>query len=205
MTAAKLRIDLSQGLIEVEGTEDFILEIYGDFKERLGQVAPSTPTPVSRTVEAPIPLQEPTPVVPSTASTSKATKPAAPRASNSSPSRKVKRNEPKFLSDLDLTKGKLGRLKDFHGTYAPKTNMEHNLIFTYFLKDGLDFEEINEDHLFTCYRATSIKIPKALRQSVLDTAQTKGWVETDPTGVIRLTIAGRNHLEHDLAKNVPTE
>lgn len=35
MTATKLRIDLKQGLLEVEGTDQFVREIYSDFKDRL--------------------------------------------------------------------------------------------------------------------------------------------------------------------------
>jgi hypothetical protein len=99
-----------------------------------------------------------------------------------------------------LNQGALGRLKDFHAKFVVKTNYEQNLVFTYFLKDGLGLEEIDEDHLFTCYRTLGIKIPKALRQSVLDTASTRGWVDTDITGMIRLTTVGRNYIEHDLAR-----
>lgn len=37
MTTTKIHINLSQGLIEVEGTETFVTKVYNDFKERLGQ------------------------------------------------------------------------------------------------------------------------------------------------------------------------
>lgn len=200
MTAAKLRIDLSMGLIEVEGSEAFILELYGDFKDRISQSAlgvTQPPQPLVQPTQTVDPAAAEIPQV-SVAKASMALKPVAAVAS-----RKLKRSkkeEPKLLTDLDLNHGTLGRLKDFHAKYALKTNMEHNLVFAYFLKDGMGLEEIGEDHLFTCYRTVGIKIPRALRQSVLDTAQTKGWIDTDATGLIRLTTVGRNHIEHDLAK-----
>jgi hypothetical protein len=207
MTAAKLRIDLSLGLIEVEGSEAFILELYSDFKERI-----SHPAPLAIQSSKAVIGESSDSVEPETLETYKAA--AAPKASPApnvatktaatNGARKPKRSrkeEPKLLTDLDLNQGKLGRLKEFHAKYAPKTNMEQNVIFTYFLKDGLGLDEISEDHLFTCYRTVGIKIPKALRQSVLDTAQTRGWVDTDATGLIRLTTVGRNHIEHDIAKN----
>ncbi|QIB07562.1 hypothetical protein GZ982_23450 [Pseudomonas fluorescens] len=200
MTAAKLRIDLSMGLIEVEGSEAFILELYGDFKNRISQ-------PALGVTQPPQPLLPPTQTVDSgivetpqvlAAKASVALKPMAAAASRKP--KRSKKEEPKLLTDLDLNQGTLGRLKDFHAKYSIKTNMEHNLVFAYFLKDGMGLEEIGEDHLFTCYRTVGIKIPRALRQSVLDTAQTKGWIDTDATGLIRLTTVGRNHIEHDLAK-----
>jgi hypothetical protein len=207
MMAAKLRIDLSQGLIEVEGSEAFILELYSDFKHRLSQTTPNIIEPSKPALsEAPHSPQL-DPLISSHAPATPKPTPAAKTSttSNQRKSKRSRKEEPKLLSDLDLNQGSLGRLKDFHARYAPKTNMEHNLIFTYFLKDGLNLEEITEDHLFTCYRTVQVKIPKALRQSVLDTAERKGWVDTDTTGAIRLTTIGRNHMEHDLAKSTDPE
>lgn len=203
MTAAKLRIDLSLGLIEVEGSEAFILELYGDFKERISHPAPLAIQSSKPVIAESSELDEPEPLKTYNAPASAKTIPVAKTAATNG-ARKPKRSrkeEPKLLTDLDLNQGQLGRLKEFHGKYAPKTNMEQNLIFTYFLKDGLGLDEVSEDHLFTCYRTVGIKIPGALRQSVLDTAQTKGWVDTDATGLIRLTTVGRNYIEHDIAKN----
>lgn len=202
MSVAKLKIDLSQGMIEVEGSEALILELYSDFKDRFKHMPISSIQPKLSPTEVgmDVPQAEPIAALPAPTAPAKVT--TATKSSTSAP-RKVKRpskEEPKLLSDLDLNQGPLGRLKEFHAKYAPKTNMEQNLIFTYFLRDGLGLEEISEDHLYTCYRAVSVKVPKALRQSVLDTANTKGWLGTDSTGTIKLTTAGRNHIEHDMEK-----
>ena len=35
MGDTKIRIDLSQGIIEAEGSEKFVLSIYSDFKEKI--------------------------------------------------------------------------------------------------------------------------------------------------------------------------
>ena len=35
MTSTKLKIDLSQGLIEVEGAEKFVMAVYTDFKDKI--------------------------------------------------------------------------------------------------------------------------------------------------------------------------
>lgn len=205
MTAAKLRIDLSMGLIEVEGSEAFILELYGDFKDRISKPALGVTQPPQPFLPPPKAADSESVGIPHVSATKTSVAQKLVAAAASRKPKRSKKEEPKLLTDLDLNQGTLGRLKDFHAKYALKTNMEHNLVFAYFLKDGMGLEEIGEDHLFTCYRTVGIKIPRALRQSVLDTAQTKGWIDTDATGVIRLTTVGRNHIEHDLAKVTDAE
>lgn len=193
MTAAKLRIDLSQGLIEVEGSEAFILELYGDFKDRFSSITlPAPATSETKPPQAsPPPIQEISPPVPAKKSVQPVSRAKTKRSG---------KEEPKFLGDLDLSIGSLGRLKEFHARYLAKTNYEHNLIFVYYLKEGTGLDEVSEDHIFTCYRTVQVKIPGALRQSLIDT-KTKGWIVVEG-GSVRLTTAGRNHLEHDLAKVV---
>jgi hypothetical protein len=191
MTAAKLRIDLSQGLIEVEGSESFILELYGDFKDRFSGMSLPTgaTTEMTQVLSTPIPVEE--------VSVAKATQKPSQSGARSKPKRPSK-EEPKLLPDLDLTQGVLGRLKEFHARYVIKTNYEHNLVFVYYLKEGLGLDEVSEDHLFTCYRSVQVKIPGALRQSILET-KGKGWLAVD-AGLIRLTTVGRNHVDFDLTK-----
>lgn len=196
MTTAKLRIDLSQGLIDVEGSEGFILQLYADFKERLalpGHIAIAAPQP-TQTNERPV--EKASALPPPTEKASPVS--AKPK------SKRIAKDEPKFLSDYDLINSTLGKLKDFHSQYNAKTNYQNNLIFIYYLTDGKNLEEITVDHLLTCYRNVGIKIPKALRQSVLDTQNRHGWIASEATG-IRLTTAGRNHIEHDMHKHVEPE
>lgn len=53
----------------------------------------------------------------------------------------------------------------------------------------------------TCYRNVGHKIPKALEQSIRDTAKDKGWVDIDDLEDIKVSIAGFNHLTHDMEKS----
>ncbi len=176
---SKLRVDIPGGTLEVEGSEEFVKQIYEDFKERLGTLRPKG--------------QEPR-------------KPAAartPRKQNSSPSgtKPKPKSPPALLKHLDLSGGgSLDSLKDFFSRYEHKTNYERNLIFVYYLKQTLGLENLGLDHVFTCYRHTGLKVPKALEQSLRDTAKDKGWVDVDDMDNIGLPIAGINHLEHELLK-----
>lgn len=177
----KLKIDLSTGLLEVEGTEVFVKNIYDDFKERLNSPPPAASTPAAAT------------------NPKKKTKPKKTAASTTNSSKTKK--APGIAKDLDLSGGADDpSLKEFYGRYDHKSNFERNLIFTYYLKQVISIDKVNLDHIFTCYRNVGQKIPKALEQSMRDTAKDRGWVDIDDLENIDVPVGGINHLEHDLTK-----
>ena len=189
MTTTKLRIDLDQGIIEVEGEDSFVKTVYEDFKERLLSDIPieqktrtgtkangktkSTPETKLKTVNA-----------------SKKKKPSKGSASGS------------IAKDLDLSGGgKVQSLKDFFGQYKVSSNFERNLIFVYYLQHKLKIKGITLDHIFTCYRDVGVKVPAALQQSLWDTTNRKGWLDTSSSENIRVTVPGMNFIEHDMSKS----
>jgi len=143
MAETKLKLDIEQGILEVEGSESFVRSIYDDFKEQLSKVKTTKP-PKSAMPKS----EEQDP--PRTPSSSKRTK-----GSN-------KRRTPKFLPELDLTGGKdLESLKDFYSKYNVSSNLEKNLVFSYYLEQKKGLSNITIDHIFTCYRTLVEKVPKA--------------------------------------------
>lgn len=185
---SKLKIDLSTGLLEVEGSEDLIKFIYGDFKDNLG-----TPPPIQN--EKAPEIQASTDTIPTP---KKVTKKVTPSKNGSKPKSK---KAPEFLKNLDLSGGSENdSLKDFYAKYDHKSNYERNLIFAYYLQHVLQEEKITLDHMFTSYRNVGQKIPRALEQSMRDTSKDKGWVDIDDLEDIKIPVAGMNHIEHDLAK-----
>ncbi len=189
MTTVKLKIDLAQGILEVEGDSSFVQLIYSDFKEQLaGSPSGESPKRVrSKKRERPTPSTPP-----------KAGKIAKKKSGGSSSGAIVK--------DLDLSgAGKTKRLKDFHGEYKAKNNYDHNLIFVYYLQHKLGIEDITIDHIFTCYRDVGVKVPGALQQSLWDTSNRKGWLDTSTAENITVSVSGMNFLEHDMPKKESDE
>ncbi len=185
---SKLKIDLSTGLLEVEGSEDLIKYIYGDFKENIGTPIPEKAEKTS-VVQAKVEVK---------AKPKKVTTKVSP-AKNGSKAKSKK--DPELLKNLDLSGGtENDSLKDFYAKYDHKSNFERNLIFVYYLQHVLQEEKITLDHLFTCYRNVGQKIPKALEQSMRDTSKDKGWVDIDDIEDIKVPVAGMNRIEHDFAK-----
>lgn len=195
MAATKLRIDLSQGLVEVEGDETFVLKVYEDFKDRVGRAPKGNPDGEHDGAAANAGAAPP-------ATPKKRIKKAAssPSSDGSKPGKKKVRGAYSIVKDLDLSGTKAGRLKDFYAQYTVKTNYERNLIFVYFLQHKMGLTGITEDHIFTCYREVGVKVPKALKQSLSETGVDRGWLVTSNMDDMTVTIHGMNHLEHDMPK-----
>ncbi|MDO9166741.1 MAG: hypothetical protein Q7U13_11605 [Rhodoferax sp.] len=188
MSTAKLRIDLSQGQLEVEGSDQLVREIYADFKD---QLSGSKSSPPVRSTNA---SSNPTSSKPNGETVNQ--KSSGKKRSNSgSP-------QPSMVKDLDLS-GKarnVERLKDFHASFTINSNLERNLVFIYYLQHRIEVSPITPDHVFTCYRDVGVKVPAALVQSLRDTSNRRGWLDTANTNDLKVTTPGMNHLEHDLPK-----
>lgn len=194
MSSAKLKFDLTHGVIDVEGSEDFVLSIYRDFKEKIEGVKATT------TIKQQADSFQGTQIGRSKSTPAKAS-PSAPRQKrNGKPT-------PTIVRDLDLSGGgKCERLKEFFAQFEAKTNFERNLIFVYYLQHKVGMTGINVDHVFSCYRdVPGVKAPEALRQSLLDTSNRRGWLDTSNTEDIKVSIAGVNFLEHDMPKKGSAE
>ncbi|QDW67680.1 hypothetical protein [Luteimonas granuli] len=190
-TITKLRIDISEGTIEAEGSESFVLAVYEDFKQQLADKAPSATRQERSAEEKPAaPAQK----------TARKSKKAASNGSSPKPKAKSKGGGPTMLKDLDLSSGKQGRLKDFHAQFDAKSAPDHNLIFVYFLQYKLGITGITENHVYTCYRDVGVKVPGAFRQSLFNTANRNGWLDTSDMENIVVSTRGMNHLEHDFPK-----
>ena len=176
---AKLRIDLSQKILEMEGSEEFVREIYNDFRDKISTISQATPKKVNEKLET------------------KAEVPATSKGKQRQP----KKETLSIVKDLNLAEqGDKLSLKDFFSKYTPSNNFERNLIFVYYLQNIAKETAITTDHMFTCYRHVGVKIPRAFKQSLRDTASQKGWIDTSSSEDIKVTTHGINYIEHDITK-----
>ena len=175
----KLRIDLSQVTLEVEGSEAFVREIYSDFKDRIGAISQVLPKKANEEQE----IKEEVPA-----------------------SQKIKLRQPKketltIVKDINLAEqGDKSSLKDFYSGYNARSNWERNLIFVYYLETIAKITPITTNHIFTCYRHVSARVPRAFKQSLRDVASAKGWIDKSSQDDIKLTTHSMNYLEKDITK-----
>jgi len=76
--------------------------------------------------------------------------------------------------------------------------LEKNVVFVYYLQNIVSVQGITPNHIYTCYKNVGSKVPTALRQSLLDTASLKGWLDTSNLDEVKLATPGENYIEHDL-------
>ena len=192
MPAAKLHINLTAGVLDVEGDVELVREIYSDFKDRLviAAVKPRVPPPERQ--DEPDDADEGGKV----RAKSKRKSPARKRSSGEDAGQGVNPDVPKLDRDLDTSK-----LASFYGQYAPKNHPEKILVFLTFLTEEVSIESPNTDQVFTCYNKANERIPKAFAQAFRDTSgRTFGYIDYKSATDIRITTAGLNHFRHDLKK-----
>lgn len=190
---AKLHINISQGVLDIEGEPDLVREIYADFKDQLLSKAtfaspPPTPTP---------PGDTDTNSGSGAPSKSKAKRRIAPKkkANGDEGNSGVFPDSPKLDKNLD-TSG----LGAFYGQFTPKNNAEKILIFLKFMTEMLDIDSPNTDQVYTCFKATGEKIPKAFAQAFYDTSSKHGYIDFGTPTDMPITIGGDNHFNHALKK-----
>ena len=178
----RLKIDLDEGILEVEGTEAFVKSIYEEFKSGLlGKAGKEGTEHRNRRAKQIHP----------------------PKTEGEMGSRRHKKKPASYaiVKDLDLS-GKKNKqsLRDFFKLKSPSTNMEKNVVFIYYLQKTAAVEGITANHVYSCYKDVGIKIPQALEQSLIDTAHHKGWIDTSSMDNLKVATPGENFVEHDLPK-----
>lgn len=194
----KLHINLAQGIIDIEGDPDLVRAIYQDFKDQLLDAVTRAP-PASA---APMPAPAPTGNSDNASDASgkpkpKRRAPAKKKANGDENVSGVVADSPKLDKNLD-TSG----LGAFYGKYVPKNNAEKILIFLKFMVDELGIESPNTDQVYTCFKATGEKIPKAFAQAFYDTSSKLGYIDFRGATDLPITIAGDNHFNLSLKKKV---
>lgn len=191
----KLHIDISQGVLDIEGDPELVREIYADFKVLLLSGAKFA-QPAAAAAPAATPAgngEEATPPAPKQKTKRRVA--AKKKASGDEGGSGVVADSPKLDKNLD-TSG----LGAFYGQFTPKNNAEKILIFLKFLTESLHIESPNTDQVYTCFKATGDKIPKAFAQAFYDTSSKLGYIDFRSATDLPITIAGDNHFNHTLKK-----
>jgi 6-pyruvoyl-tetrahydropterin synthase len=182
---SKLSINITNGTLEVEGSEEFVKEIYNDFKELLEKGNVSSPEIKDNRESQAKPNSPPR----------RSTLKAGSGGSKAKPTGDIK-----FLTDLNLRPNGRDSLKDYSAKYDIKTGEELSLMIVYYLKEVLKEEKVTLNHLFTAYKELGKKIPQHFRQTLTNQKNAKNWIDVSDWEDIKYTIPGMNHMEHDIVK-----
>jgi hypothetical protein len=189
---AKIHINLSQGVLEVEGEPNFVRSIYDDFK---GQLSAMTAGLESKGKSSTVAKTEKHVFSKEVSSDNAVAK------DKGSLKKKSSSKTPSFLKDLNLFKeGSKPSLKDFITGYDIPSNFARNLLFVHYLKEIKELESVGIDEIYTCYKNLGLKIPN-IKQGLIDTGFRKGWLDTASLSDLKITVAGENAISHELIKS----
>lgn len=184
----KLHINISQGVVDVEGDPEFVREVYADFKDRLLDGlnnTPGNPMPNGSSVET-------NKSSPKRKKRSLAKK-AAQTDSNDSG---IDPRNPKLDKGLDLS-----RLCDFYDQFEPKNNSEKILIFAKFLIDELDIDQPNTDQFYSCFSELREVIPTAFSQAFWAAhGRNYGYIGFKSATDISVTTKGTNYFNNSIKR-----
>ncbi|MGN0961920.1 MAG: hypothetical protein ACI4PF_06975 [Christensenellales bacterium] len=108
---------------------------------------------------------------------------------------------PTLIKDLNLKPSGNKSLAEFFEEKRPDGNIQNSAVMTYYLQHILGLEEINPDHIFTCYRELNKKIPAVIVQNLRDCSSNRyGYINFN-NGKITTSIKGINFVEQDLPHN----
>ncbi len=205
----KLKIDLSQGLLEVEGSEAFVRTIYSDFKTHFAGIEDEEEgtTASKRTRRSRKSKTTTNKTSKTTASAKKSTattEKVAPTTATEKEEAPPKPTPPKpptytYIDGLTLeATDSHPSLVEFMDTKFPITNEERNIVFIYFLRQMLKLDQVTPDHIYTCYRAVKFRAPL----NIENTLTRRDWIEVDGDNNLKLTEAGKKYVENQLPKKV---
>lgn len=125
------------------------------------------------------------------------------KVSTSKSKKRTLQSSGQLLKDLDLSgrNGANKSLKEFIDEKKPSSNVQKTATFVYYLQNILNIKEITIDHIFTCYKLMSFRIPNNLPQNLADTCSSKYGYISRKDGKYAMTVMGNNYIEFDINKN----
>lgn len=170
MNTTKAKISLKEGLIELEGSEEFVKSYLDEFKKQLQGLALTTGSPPSATT-APAKRNGKTKLKKS--SDESTVKPKPKKAANKiSPER------------FEIHGGDgVPSLSDFMNAKKPgQANGEKIVVIGYYITEILGNKTFTEGQIEYAYRMLKYKRPEHLHQIILNTKSQKDWFDAQEDG-----------------------
>lgn len=119
--------------------------------------------------------------------------PSPPASKPQNGAAKKKLRTPQLVSGLEFTSGRKP-LTDYVKEIDPKEHSKRYLAIVFWLRQYRDISEVSGDHIYTCYRALGLNVPKDVG-SVLRALKSQEWLERgSKDGLYKITHIGENQL-----------
>lgn len=171
----KVKINVKEGTIELEGNEQFVSKYLEEFKANI-----------------------------TSKSTNSSNVPAPEYSNDSKKVSNKPKSARKGISlspiPIDLKSSK-PNLRDFYKSKNPSTNQEKITLFVYYINKNLEITNVLPGHIVSCYKEVGDRLPLNIPQMFKDITHLKSWIEpSGEAGSVKTTISGDNLIEHDLPR-----
>lgn len=106
--------------------------------------------------------------------------------------------------DLNIHPPGVESLKDFFVRSGQKNQNEAILAIVYWLHEIAKVEAVGFDQIFTAFRLLNEKVPGSFGGKVSQTGS-KGWLKDSKSNNVTLSVAGTNHVEHEMLKRAKAD
>lgn len=172
----KAKINLKEGIIELEGSEDFVMKILDRYEKNFI----SEPVKVIQPKKKHL-AEEPQRI-----------------------KREAVVKKPISMAPIPINlKGDENRpsLKELHKEKSPQTHQEAVTLFVYYISKYLDIPNVQVGQISSCYDEVGARKPKQIEKVFQEIQLFSGWLESgEEAHTIKITISGENMVEHFLPK-----
>ncbi len=172
----KARINLKEGIIELEGSEDFVMKMLDKYDKNLNSSTVKVTPPIKNHQVKPVILNRET-----TRNTPNGNMPSLINLKGNS-------NKPSLL---ELYKKK-----------SPQTYQEAVTLFVYYISKYLGIQDVQVGHIISCFDEVGAKKPKQIEPLFQEIKLFSGWLDLGKeTHTTRITEDGVNFVEQFLPKS----
>src|SRR5919202_399448 len=198
-TEAKFKIDVKQGVVELEGSETFVDKHLDKFEEIFTSAIKQTMTQgvIHSITDDDVSALQQNSEPKSNVSKLELAKANNNNNSNNKHGAKQSPNLPPIPVDLKANVKKVG-LREFYTEKNPSNHYENTVVFVYYLTKINKQTEVKYGEILSCYEEVGEKKP-SITDIIKNTIRYKGWLEPGSSKFItRLTISGENFVKFDL-------
>ncbi|MFL6397771.1 MAG: hypothetical protein ACJ706_11560 [Nitrososphaeraceae archaeon] len=197
---AKFKIDVKQGVVELEGSENFVDKHLDKFEEIFKSAIKQTMAQGiihSLTDDNVLTLQQQNSEKKLGISKHELVKANNTNNNNNKHATKQSLSLPPIPVDLKANVNKVG-LREFYAEKKPANHYEKTVVFVYYLTKINKETEVKYGEILSCYEEVDEKKPSII-DIIKNSVRYKGWLEQGSGKFItRLTISGENFVKFDL-------
>ncbi|MDF2691419.1 MAG: 3-hydroxydecanoyl-ACP dehydratase [Gammaproteobacteria bacterium] len=193
---------MSKGVLEVEGSDDLVREIFQSFKVDL-KAHKGAPNIVQIIEETP----DKSKLLESAGQEQPLLERSAKSSKKANTGKVLKKPSYHLIKTLNTgIPGSGNSVQDYLEKYKPSSNLDRNVVFTKYLTTEHPDQKVNLDAIFTCYMNTGVAPPGSLYQSVADTSKSKyGYLDAADMQDIKIVYKGEVLLQNLSKKGLSSE